>query len=318
MPFAWIFAIIVGATILLLAIYGATSFIRTAKYRYYTETANEIKNYLNPLVTGVASAGSPPPIRFREETRTYVNCREPGYRNSFFGYQLISFSEKSRLGTEWEDPGGNISVYNKYVFANNIEEGDTLYLASLPFYTGFKVDDIITLNAGRYCFVQPPNAIEDKSIIFSNVNITANMAQCKEDEIRVCFGNVFYEGCDMLVHGNDEEYRSGYVIKEDGSRVDYFENLVYGAIFSSPENYECNIKRLGIKISELAYIYKEKIDLAKVRGCNSIIGVYLSSIAQEAAEIEDTEELLQIYADAQSMDNENEKALCQIYTGEDY
>lgn len=317
MSFAWIFAMIVGAVILFLAIYAATSFIRTARYSYDTQTANTIKNYLNPLVTGVASATSPPPIKFREETRTYINCNGPDPVD-FFGTQEISFTEKSGLGNNWGKPGGNITIYNKYVFANEVEEGDTLYLSAFPFYTGFKVDDLITLNAGKYCFIQAPNTVEKKSIIFQNVNLTASLAECKENEVKVCFGNVFYDGCDMLVSSTDNEYRTGYVIKENGERLDFFDNLLYAAIFSSPDNYNCNIDRLGKKISELAYIYEQKIGLAQIRECNSIIGPYLGNIAQVAPYINNTEQLYLVYEYASLMDELNEKALCQIYTGEDY
>ena len=68
MSFAWIFAIIVGAVILFLAIYAASRFIDVAKYGSYTEAAKSITILLDPLETGVASSTGTT-IGFNRETR---------------------------------------------------------------------------------------------------------------------------------------------------------------------------------------------------------------------------------------------------------
>lgn len=312
--FSWIFAIIVGAVIILIAVYATVSFIKTAKYQSYTETAKEISNYLNPLVTGIASAMSPPPIKFKQETKTYVYCSPPDSYD-LFGRQRISFSEKARLGEKWSEEGGNISIYNKYVFSDKVERGNKLYLSSLPFYIGYKVDDIITLSTEIYCFIAPPNEVEDRTFVFNNINVTSTISDCAIEDVKVCFNSDF-TGCDISVYSNDN-FETGYIMKNN-TRMDFVSNLMFGAIFSDKEIYECNIKRLALKTAELAYVYKEKIELSKLRGCDSTISNYLDLIAQKSMQVNNLLDLKSVYQTAEEMDIENEKALCQVYAGEDY
>ena len=50
--FAWLFAIIIGAFILVLAIYASTKIIKTEQLSLDAKTAKEIGVLLNPLETG--------------------------------------------------------------------------------------------------------------------------------------------------------------------------------------------------------------------------------------------------------------------------
>jgi hypothetical protein len=60
---------------------------------------------------------------------------------------------------------------------------------------------------------------------------------------------------------------SGY-IEKDSKRV-YFEGnaLMYAGIFSYPDEYECNIKRLMKRAEQLTIIYREKSILQRNSGC---------------------------------------------------
>lgn len=319
MPFSWIFAIIAGGVILFLAIYAAVNFIGVAKYRQYTEAAKSITIMVDPLETGIASAVGDV-VGFRQETRTYYNCYAPTSAEPF-GKQTIAFSEESGLGEKWAEQGGEISIRNKFIFAGKMEQGKNLYLFSKPFYMGFKVNDLIFATAKDYCFVAPPDLISDEieqMSVLKNIKINNSIEECAEQSVVVCFGDTSDSRCDIAVNGgNDESFSVGYVLK-NGEQIVYVGPLLYGAIFAEPEIYECNIKRLGAKISELAMVYKDKIELVKVKGCDSVIAPYLDSIALASSAIDASSKLGEIYQFAQQMDDENEVAECKIYSGEDY
>jgi len=44
---------------------------------------------------------------------------------------------------------------------------------------------------------------------------------------------------------------------------------MYGAIFSSPENYECQVKRLMKRTKNLALLYESKAEYVSTKGCNT-------------------------------------------------
>ena len=82
----------------------------------------------------------------------------------------------------------------------------------------------------------------------------------------MCFGS----SCEISVYGmcesdcEENSYDYGKIIK-DGEVLYYYDNLMYGAIFSSNDIYKCNVKRLMNRISILSNIYIEKIDIIAER-----------------------------------------------------
>lgn len=325
MSFAWIFAIIAGSIIILLAIYGATKLINTSQTSQYSESAMNILNMLNPIVNGVTSAYSTK-VDFPKETRLYLGCSMESTFTSVFGRQTLAFSEQSSFLKKWPNPGVNVSKYNKYIFANGVEQGKTFYIFSKPFYTGFRVDDLVFMNAGKYCFVTAPEVIqrEVSELNLRNVNYTDNIEKCKEKEIRVCFGFTLEE-CDMSVYGECEDsycgtlgqYDVGKVEKKNGRALSYMGNLIYGAIFSSPDIYECNIQRLGNKINELAKIYKNKITILRTKECNTVVDTYLDQIIASSENVTSSNKFLELRTPAKEMDEKNcADTQCSVYNPE--
>ena len=316
MPFSWMFAIIVGAVILFLALYATSRFIDVAKYSQYTEAAKSITVLIDPLETGVASALGEV-INFKQETRTYYGCYEPDASYAF-GRQVLSFSEESGIKKQWASPGGNITIKNKFIFSEQVEQGKKLYVFSKPFFIGFKVSDIIMISSKEYCFISSPNIIQEslENLNLRNINLTTNINFCSEKSIKVCF-ETEYAGCDISVYGN-EDMTVGYVIKQQGQRLEYIGNLVYAAIFSDASTYECNLKRLSKKISELAKVYSRKTEVLSSKGCDSIIKQYLDTIAGLTDDLSSYSDLNQAYLLSKQMDTENKQAQCQVYFGENY
>ena len=75
--FAWLFAIIVGAFILFLAIYGVTKLIKTEETTQEARTGKEISVLLNPLETSFET-GKTTSLTLPIETRIYNKCNNYG------------------------------------------------------------------------------------------------------------------------------------------------------------------------------------------------------------------------------------------------
>lgn len=316
-PFSWLFAIIAGTIILLIAVYAASRIASTATTLKESEAAKDLANVLNPVTNGITSAFATK-IDLKKETRVYLSCQTASAKSTYFGRQIISFSEKSGFLKKWPNPGANISRYNKYIFADNMEQGKTIYLFSKPFNTGFRVDDLIFMNLNKYCFVAASSEISEEiaSLSIKNINLTSSLDLCSKNDIKVCFG--FTEArCNVSVYGECAEalctsqYETGYVEK-NGKKLAYFDALIYAAIFSSPENYMCNIARLGKKVTEIANLHKEKAEIIRVKNCDTNLGVFLDNIIAVSSNLS-VGKLDSLHDYSKQMNEENCKANCRLY-----
>ncbi len=307
MTFNWIFAIVAGGFILFLAIFAAGKFIRTSEQALYTETAASLISLFDPLETGLAS-GKAHEIGFKKQSKVFFECQESG--NSGFGKQRISFSEKT-LGDSYSEPGGRVSIKDKYIFAESVVEGKTIYVFSKPFFMGFKVNDLAMVISAEdnYCFYDASEGIKDSleglnlgNIIFMNASSDCN-------GINVCFAESRSSvDCQIRVDENQ-----GYVLnRKEGKIVYYVGELIYPAIFSSPDIYECNVKRMKFKFDQLAGIYLDKIDIIEREGCSSNVGVKLASVL---GGIDDSRDLIGLYERVEEFDSINSQALsgCQLW-----
>lgn len=307
MNFAWIFSIIVGAVILFLAIYTVSQIIRTERYKLDTKTAAKLSILLDPLETSL-EAGKSSLIIFNSETRIYNECFDSGS----FGKQTISIASKSRLGKEWQKPGGDTSLYNKYIFSDNIEESKEFSVFSKPFNMPFKVSDLIFFSGQEYCVVQSPEEIEDEleSLGIKNVHFTDMKSNCSRESKKVCFAQSV--GCDIAVYGDNYDFSSGYVTKE-GKILHYTDSLIYAALFSSPKVYECNVKRLMLRLISLCLVYKDKIKVLEKRECSSLLDSHLSELISLANALNSSRGLSAVQEKAQEIKRINEAAVCKIY-----
>ncbi|MEK6823589.1 MAG: hypothetical protein AABY06_01010 [Nanoarchaeota archaeon] len=260
--FGWLFAIIVGATILVLAIYGATKIIKTGQQEGQAVGAKELGVLLNPLETGFKSAISTP-LQLRVETRIFNTCSDFGN----FGKQGIQTSEFSF--NKWTLPGVESSFENKYIFSKSPTEGKKFYIFSKPFEFPFKVSDLIYLTSEneKYCFdfsnaPQETEDIEEEILQLNQANLVANCTKADSQTTKVCFKSG--TGCDINVN-----YNTKYVQKKQDKI--YFEGdaLMYAAIFSDQKIYECQVERLMKRTKQLAEIYKEKELIVSQKNCVS-------------------------------------------------
>lgn len=311
MSFSWIFAIVVGAIILFGAIYFATQFINNSQHEINTKTAKEFTNLLNPMLTS-AEESKMGKIELISDTRVYTSCEEYGN----FGNSVVQISEKTgNIGGEnWPRPGGDIKVQNSYMFAESIIEGKKFNFFTERFEMPFKVSDIIIVYSQKYCLVNSPESVENEirglGIEEDNdIQTTNSLGDCSEGSVKVCFES---GKCDINIMCNDYECDEG-IVKKDGKEVYFVGKLVYGAIFSDVDVYECNVKRIMKRTSYLAKVYSDKARIVSETGCNTNLAGEMESFSEITKNYKELSELSMIKARADEINSENENRICQLY-----
>jgi len=298
--FGWLFAIIAGIFILFLAVYSANIFIRGSERVYNTESSKEIEILLNPLEIGFET-GKTTLIRTVYETRIYNSCDSYGT----FGRQIIKTSRKS--SNKWTEAGAEISFKNKYIFSENFVEGKDFYIFSKPFYFPFKISDLIYLTNSNqeYCFSNPPDEIYDELKSLNQKNIVLNI--CSKDSVKICFSPNFNGECDIKV-----DYGSKVVRKNNKNLYFYSDSLMYAAIFSSPEIYECQLKRLIQRTKQLSFIYNDKALLIKNNAqCSSNLN--LLTLINSLDNLGSSANLNSISLIVEDIKKENDVANCKLW-----
>lgn len=262
--FGWIFAIIVGAAVIFLAIYASSRLVGTERNIQNAESGSQLGAILGPLETGLES-GKFAVMTFPTESRIYNNCFSEGE----FGTQKISFESSSGVGNKWIGGGANTSYNNKYLLSQNIVQGKRAYVFSKPFEFPYKVSDLIFIWTDDYCFVNPPADVEEDvtGLNLRGINISSDISDCPMNSKKVCFSPIGISGskCDIDVALNSKS------VSKNGKTTYYEDALIYGAIFANNELYECQVKRLMKRAGKLAEVYSSKIDLVSVTndGCGT-------------------------------------------------
>ena len=303
--FGWLFALVVGATILFLAIYAAVKFIGSEQTVQETEAAKQLETILTPIEAGGEEAKAVAPIVFPSVTRIYNICSPEGN----FGEQSIRIS--TFLNNKWQEQGLPITSYDKYIFSPDLMQAKELYVFSKPFEMPFKVANLLFIWSDKYCFVNPTpemrNEITDLNL--DNINITDDLSLCPKGSKKVC-NSLEYDVCNITVDIN------AHSVTQDGRTVYYEGSLIYGAIFSEPDVYECQLKRLMKRNSELAILYNAKSGLiaAKSEGCSSDLQVDLMGLANASLQFDNSQELVAVNFLAESL-KEKEKQIknCKLW-----
>jgi len=228
--FVWLFAIIAGVTILLLAIYGATQFGENTRIQNDAQIAKKLTILTDPFEAGFTSAtfGT---IKFQQEIWIRNLCSDIG-----FGENSLSVKSSSNVGQEYTDVSVSTSISEKYIFSPEESTGTIYYVLSKPFNFPYKISDYIILLSDQtnYCFRSAPQNVEDELRSLKIPVISFENCSAKQEFVQVCFGS---EVCDISVAGNCEScqnlYETGLVRFSNGRTVSYVGNLLYPAIFSS-------------------------------------------------------------------------------------
>ncbi len=295
--FGWLFAIIVGIAILGFAFWFSYKIIDTEDEVTSAEKGKEIEILANSFETGFES-GKSTYLELGIETRIRNTCGLKGE----FGEQELLIAQKSF--NKWNPVEFETNIENRYIFSDTEVQGEEFYLFSKPFYLPFKVSDLVYLTSveDKYCFISSPSKINDE---INQINQNNLNTACSINDIRVCFNNG--EECDIKV--NTEKKK----VEKDGE-VMYYEGeaLMYGAIFSDKETYECQVKRLMKRVSELCDIYQGKSWLIQDKGCPSD-EVMVSTLAANAEALKTSADLSFVKDTSIDVDYQNKKAICKLW-----
>jgi len=298
--FAWLFAIIVGAFILFLAIYAVTKVKDTGSQISDAKIAKEIGILLNPLETSFESSQGTL-FKLPVDSRIYNGCKNSG----IFGKQIIRVSQKSF--DKWTESDIDISFSNKYILSEKYVEGRLFYLFSKPFKFGFKVADLIymTSSSEKYCFFDASEEIEGEIKSLSGTVKNLFVENCPDNSINVCFESDI--NCDILVK---EDY-----VEKNGEKMYYGGNdaLMYAGIFSTEDVYECQLNRLMQRVESLSLLYKDKINLVSRVGCNSNLKGDLIRLSNRANEFEGSEEIDSFSEMVENINKKNDLEDCKLW-----
>ncbi len=290
--FGWLFAIIIGAFIIFLAIFGVTKLMQTEQTTLDVKTGREIGVLLNPLEISFESAKTTS-FTMPAESRIYNACNNAGN----FGKQLIKISQKSF--NKWTETNLDVGFANKYIFSKEIVEGKKFYIFSKPFDFPFKVVDRMYMTSSNdiYCFSYAPEEIEEEIESLKQENLF--IGDCSDEMIKVCFSG----DCDIRVH-----YGSGYVEKQDDELHFSSDALMYAAIFGDVDVYECQLKRLMQRTEELSSIYRDKAILIGGQGCEFEINTDLSELNALAGNLKESGDIILLEIKSDNLNDKNEAA----------
>lgn len=305
--FTWIFALVVGGFILFLAIFFAIRLTNTEETQIDVVASKDIGILTSPLEIGFES-GKTTYLNLPTETRIYDRCDSDGE----FGRQLIQLSQKN-FG-DWSETPINVSFQNKYLFSEIPAEGKSFYLFSKPFNFPFKVADLIYLIPKNkiYCFVLPSNlaagkeiSTEIRNLKIDNIKNVTSQGNCIPGSQRVCFGG---GSCNITVNLQQE-----FVTKN--SQTVYFSGnaLMYAAIFSNPDIYKCQLKRLMQRTNNLIDLYEKKIVYVSQKGCNANFNLAGFSNSVGNFQEQNTLAIKQVNQFVKDINKSNEAADCKIW-----
>jgi len=308
MSFSWLFAMVAGGFILFLAIYAAVRVIEVGEVFSNTVTAKQMVSIFDPQETGLA-AGKSRSLNTKLETKFYFDCNE--LTDPPFGRESISVTDKL-FKEKYTEIGDLVSFNNKYIFVENEIDGKNFYMFSMGFLMPFKVSDLIMLYSKNYCFYKAPEEVKrdiERLTSLKNVQFPNATEVC--EGIKVCFDSS--NDCDIKVS------TAGRYVQKDGEKVYYEGNLLYAAIFSSPNIYECNVKRLMVKFSKLAEVYTDKIKIIERKNCRSNVQTKLFMMIGKAGNMSSSKDLRGISAISDEINSINNDADtgCKLYKNDE-
>ncbi|MDA3836256.1 MAG: hypothetical protein PF542_01400 [Nanoarchaeota archaeon] len=295
MSFSWIFALIVGAIILFGAVYGVSKFTSIAEKKQSATSAAELGTILDALESGQESAKTVA-LFFPVGTRISNKC------NSFgtFGTQGVSVEEY--VNGDWSTSDLTVSWENKYIFSGNIQ-GKTFYAFTKPFDFPFKVANLMYLTSAddKYCFKDAPRNVRKELKDLGQANLL--ISDCDEATINVCFTSS--SDCDVVVYYNDNYLqKKGVIYPFEGDA------LMYAAIFSNEDAYECGLLRLTKRTAMLARLYSEK-SVFLINTCDSNLIPDLEKFNSELSNYEDSSDLSSLAYTKTTLDSLNKFSRCK-------
>lgn len=321
--FGWIFSIIVGAMILFFAFYFVgTKLMQKQGMDELVSTQTLDVLYTPFSYVGSVAEASASVASLGETTTLQIECSDIT-GSDFLGYNEISTYSFSK-GVKNEAPPKR--AYDKYIFSEGGAE-KLFFVMSKPLNMPWRIADLVYTfpNNQTYCFDKNTptnirnefqgleNSSETKHFFFGDIT-----PEIKSKCIDVCFGT---DGCDIKVTSlKNSNYALGYTSKNNKKMYYYGNALLYAALFSSPELYECNLKRLASRASIQRDLYIEKDKALKQKQCYSLfslgpLGTSFESL--KTARMTDAIAMENLFSairtNSELLNNQNRGADCALY-----
>jgi hypothetical protein len=170
---------------------------------------------------------------------------------------------------------------------------------------------MLFMSSKDYCFRNATGEILEELERLRVPNIF--LEDCStDDSVQVCF----QEGsdCDVRVFGTCNEVECDYLFEtgkvfRNGKSLEYSGNLLYGAIFSDNDLYECEVERLLYRTNKVAELLIEKIDLMGSRGCNSNLKSKLLIFSNQLDDIP----IKDLYLFGKTLEDINSREYCKTW-----
>ena len=308
MSFAWIFAIIVGAFILFLAVLMITKVSDNQNYSNDLKGAKEITVLADNFELGYETS-SISTIKMPTNSRLYLNCDA----NNLFGKQELIL--RSELYDQWSETGKGIKSENKYFFLEEPLESRGLIVFSRVFEFPFKVATLSYFLPvdEEYCFIDPPSDVERE---LEKNNITNfKMEACSSKSTKICFNPLGGEDCDTIVIFNSNEGTVQKNLEEVDSKKVYYEgfSLMFAAILSDSEIYECQLQRLMLRTNYLIELYLGKATYDQGNDCSTNQRNPLEQLNQELSFFEDSSDLPNLASTVEILESNSRGGGCQLW-----
>ncbi len=297
--FSWLFSLIVGALILILAIYGVSTFVGQERTISDSETAQALSGLLSPLQTSVETSFRPNPIIFPQPTEITLECTRDA--SSVQTRALSSIGRNSVPGYAQETAG-------VAVFGNTTLTGTTVHSLVVPFLFPYKISDLVIVWTQPLCLVSAPEAVLDT---FGSDNHSVQAVQqvrgCRKGTRIICFDQT--QGCDVAVDSYLRRVTTG------GKSLYYEGALLYGALVASPQVYECQIGVLMHRGAALADLYAGASALigAHGEGCSTAVGTSVVQYGRSLRSTNSSKQLAGLAEQAEILGTDERSSICSLW-----
>lgn len=319
--FSWIFAIMIGAVVIFVAIYMTTQIIDTQRLGEQGERGRELATLFVPLETNLEQAKKAV-ISVPSETKLVNDCTTA----TSFGTQIIGTYVRSGIGEEWDETSATVRTefHNKYLFSEKEVYGrQNFYVLSKPFKYPYKIADVMIVygDATNYCFVNTWSEVKEElgdDLNLTNVKFVDTTSACDPQSKKVCFNGD--SSCEIQIK---RTAISKQVVHKDIGTVTYDDSfdgndkyaLLYAAIFSHPDIYNCQVNRLLSRTNQIASIYIQKSDYITQKGCRSspLLPSALNAYQNKIEAAKNTNNIGLVFEEAKSLEDKNAALNCRLF-----
>lgn len=316
LQFGWIFAVIVGAVILFLAFYFVGQLMMEGRIESETVSARSLDIVLMPLSHfGELGAVTAYLLKLPQTSKIELSCELPSSFNPLGSNSILLVAEQKEAGV-----GIPKKVYDKYLFGENLNKTPKKRFQSLTksVEMPWRIVDLTMLwPADRnYCFVSAPDRIEQE---LGDAITGLNISSISFDETDCNGANVCFKpgtNCDVEV-SNSQQEGTGIVTKKLPGKpresLNYAgDALMYAAIFSDSEIYNCNLQRIGKRLELEIEVYEKKAKILTVEGCPTVpLSDFKALVAN--TDLDFSSKLPQIWLKAKGIKQRNNYAECKLF-----